>query len=101
METRVIARVGDSDVWESRKEVAEVNDICLRRGDAADYPGVCRLAEAVYGVPRSLDSVRWLYQANPAGPCRLCLACAHKTRDIVASRPWFHLRMRCRHHARS
>ncbi len=96
VETRVSARVGDRNIWESRKEAAEVSDICLRQGDAADYPGVCRLAEAVYGVPRSLDSVRWLYQANPAGPCRLWLAEDQKTRDIVAVRPVFPWRMRVR-----
>ena len=93
-ETGVTVRVGDSGVCDSRKEVAEVSDICLRLGDAADHPGVCRLAEAVYGLPRSLDSVRWLYQMNPAGPCRLWLAEDKKTRDIVAVRPVFPWRMR-------
>jgi GNAT superfamily N-acetyltransferase len=71
-----------------------MRDFCLRRGGVADYDGIRRLREAVYGVPRSLESIRWLYEANPAGPCQLWLAEDIKTKQIVACRPVFPWRMR-------
>lgn len=68
----------------------------IREGNAVDFPQIARLAEAVYGVRRSVDSVRWLYQANPSGPCKLWLAEDHSTKEIVALRPVFPWRSRIR-----
>lgn len=81
-------------VVEPRKVESDVRHFHLRRGDAADYPGLGRLWEAVYGVPRSLDSLRWLYEQNPAGRCELWLAEDGHTKEIIASRPVFPWRMR-------
>jgi GNAT superfamily N-acetyltransferase len=68
----------------------------IRLGTTADYDGVRRLWETVYGMPRSLDSLRWLYQENPAGACRLWLAEDPTTGEIVAVRPVFPWRIRVR-----
>jgi len=74
------------------------SNVEIRKGNAADFAQIARLAEAVYGVRRSVDSVRWLYEANPAGPCKLWLAEDCTTKDIVALRPVFPWRFRIRGH---
>jgi GNAT superfamily N-acetyltransferase len=65
----------------------------LRRGGAPDHEGIRELAEAVYGVPRSPASIRWLYEDNPAGPAEIWLAEDSGTGQIVGCRPVFPWRM--------
>lgn len=67
--------------------------IGIRKGGAADFARIAALAEAVYGTPRSVASVRWLYEANPAGACRLWLA-EDAAGHIIALRPVFPWRFR-------
>jgi GNAT superfamily N-acetyltransferase len=69
----------------------------IRRGTVADYEGTRRLWETVYGVPRSIESLRWLYEANPAGPCQLWVAEELGTGQIIAARPVFPWRVRAGH----
>ena len=61
----------------------------VRRGTGRDFPDVARLSHAVYGVNRSLDSIRWLYEKNPSGACQFWLAQDSRTDDVVALRPIF------------
>src|SRR5947208_11547176 len=42
--------------------VLQRDDWKIRRGDVADYEGTRHLWETVYGVPRSPDSMHWLYE---------------------------------------
>jgi GNAT superfamily N-acetyltransferase len=72
-------------------------DCKIRRGDVTDYEGTRRLWETVYGVPRSLESIQWLYTANPAGPCQLWVAEEMGTGRIIAARPVFPWRVRAGH----
>ena len=65
----------------------------IRRGDAADFPAIARLHEATYGVPRALNSFRWLYEANPAGRCQLWLAEDRGSGQLVGTRPVFPWRL--------
>jgi GNAT superfamily N-acetyltransferase len=60
----------------------------LRRGTAEDLSSVITLSRVVYGVDRSVASISWLYQQNPAGPCSFWLAESH-TGQVVALRPVF------------
>ena len=69
----------------------------IRRGDASDYEGTRHLWETVHGVPRSPESIHWLYEANPAGPCQLWVAEEMGTGRIVATRPVFPWRVRVGH----
>ena len=66
----------------------------VRTGQESDYPSITRLSEKVYGVRRSIESIRWLYDANPAGPCRLWLAVDRASNEVVALRPVFPWRAR-------
>jgi GNAT superfamily N-acetyltransferase len=64
-----------------------------RRGTADDLASVAAMSGLVYGLSRSMDSVRWLYQQNPAGPCAYWLAQDHRTGEVVAMRPVFPWRL--------
>jgi predicted N-acetyltransferase YhbS len=66
----------------------------FRRGTSADYDAVRNLIEAVYGVSRSAESIRWLYDGNPAGVCQFWLAEDEQTGQIASCRPVFPWRMR-------
>jgi GNAT superfamily N-acetyltransferase len=70
------------------------SDWKIRRGNVDDYEGTRRLWETVYGAPRSSDSIHWLYEANPAGPCQLWVAEEMGTGRIIAARPVFPWRVR-------
>lgn len=69
-------------------------EFALRRGTAEDFPSVTRLSRAVYGVDRSMENIRWLYEKNPAGPCSFWLAEDRQTGVVVALRPVFPWRVR-------
>jgi hypothetical protein len=71
-------------------------DFELRRGTADELSTVADLSDAVYGVHRTTDSVRWLYQQNPAGACAFWLAEERATRRVVALRPVFPWRLAVR-----
>lgn len=61
----------------------------IRRGDAGDYAAIRELYETIYGRPRTLDSIRWLYDANPAGACELWVAEDERSGRVIAARPVF------------
>jgi predicted N-acetyltransferase YhbS len=65
----------------------QISTIRVRRGTPDDYASVAQLSQAVYGVNRSLDSIRWLYDENPAGTCAFWLAA--EADEVVALRPVF------------
>jgi GNAT superfamily N-acetyltransferase len=66
----------------------------FRRGDSRDFPGIARLFETVYGKARTIASLQWLYEDNPAGRCRLWLAEDRAHGEIVGLRPVFPWRVR-------
>ena len=68
-------------------------DFAFRRGTADDLASVADLSHVVYGLHRSPESIRWLYQQNPAGPCAFWLSEDRLTRRIVALRPVFPWRL--------
>jgi len=89
----------EANAFVNHREVAtpsvlQRDDWKIRRGDVADYEGTRHLWETVYGVPRSPDSMHWLYEANPAGPCQLWVAEEMGTGRIIAARPVFPWRVR-------
>jgi GNAT superfamily N-acetyltransferase len=65
----------------------------IRQGDATDLPAIARLCEVTYGVPRPLDSLRWLYEENPAGRCQLWIAEDPDSGQVVGTRPMFPWRL--------
>jgi GNAT superfamily N-acetyltransferase len=71
-------------------------DIALRRGTTDDFASVADLSRVVYGLQRSSESIRWLYQNNPAGPCAFWLSEDRLTRRVVALRPVFPWRLSVR-----
>lgn len=68
-------------------------DFAIRRGTADDLASVAELSHVVYGLHRSAESIRWLYQHNPAGPCAFWLSEDRLTRRTVALRPVFPWRL--------
>jgi hypothetical protein len=59
--------------------------LTLRPGTPEDFPSVARLSRAVYGMDRSVDGIRWLYERNPAGACAFWLAEVHIYHDGLES----------------
>ena len=68
-------------------------DFAFRRGTSGDLTSVAELSRAVYGVDRTAESIRWLYEQNPAGPCAFWLAEDRPGSRVVALRPVFPWRL--------
>jgi hypothetical protein len=70
----------------------------VRQGTTSDFASVARLSRLVYGLDRSVESIRWLYERNPAGACAFWLANDRVTGEVIALRPLFPWRVRVEGH---